>query len=70
MIYMQKSLDIKNIHSLVDEEIKGKSKTNNPTNEQIKKYEKHGSELTDREKFASAHEGTIVPLTMNHVRIM
>ena len=43
MIDIQKKLDVKNIHDLADKEIKSKFKTNNPTNEQIKKYKKHGS---------------------------
>ena len=43
MIDIQKNLDVKNIHDLVDKEIKGKFKTNNPTKEQIEKYKKHGS---------------------------
>ena len=37
MIDIQKKLDVKNIHDLVDKEIKSKFKTNNPTNKQIKK---------------------------------
>ena len=43
MIDIQKKLDVKNIHDLVDKQIKSKFKTNNPRNEQIKKYKKHGS---------------------------
>ena len=35
MIDIQKKLDVKNIHDLVDKEIKGKFKTNNVTDEQI-----------------------------------
>ena len=45
MIDIQKKLDVKNTHDLVDKEIKGKFKTNNPADEQIKKHKKHGSEL-------------------------
>ena len=37
MINIQKKLDAKNIHDLVDKEIKGKFKTNNLTDEQIEK---------------------------------
>ena len=55
MIDIQKKLDLKNIHDLVDKEIKGKFKINNPKNEQIKKYKIHGSELIDGEKFMYAH---------------
>ena len=47
---------------LVDKEIKGKFKTNNLTDEQIKK---HGSELIDGEKFVYAHEGIIIPVIMH-----
>ena len=38
------------------EEIKGKFKTNNLTDEQIKKYKKHGSELIDGDKSMHAHK--------------
>ena len=60
MIDIQKKLDVKNIHDLVDKESKGKFKTNNLTDEQIKKYKRHGSELIDGEKFVYAHEGIII----------
>ena len=39
MIDIKKNLGVRNIHDLVDKEIKGKFKTNNLTDE------KHGSEL-------------------------
>ena len=45
MIDIRKKLNVKSIHDLVDKEIKGKLNTNNLTNEQIKKYKRHGSEL-------------------------
>ena len=45
MIDIQKKLDVKNIHHLVDREIKGKFKTNNLTDEQVKTYKLPGSEL-------------------------
>ena len=51
MIDIQKKLDAKNIHDLVDEESKGKFKTNNITDEHIKKCKRHGSELIDGEKY-------------------
>ena len=35
MIDIEKKLNLKNFHDLVDKEIKGKFRTNNPTNEQI-----------------------------------
>ena len=47
MIDIQKELDVKNIHDLVDKEIKGKFKTNNLTDEQIKMCKMHGSALID-----------------------
>ena len=47
MIDIQRELDVKNIHDLVDKEIKGKFKTDNLTDEQIKKCKIHGSALID-----------------------
>ena len=74
MIDIQKKLDVKNINVPVDKEIKGKFKTNNPTNEQIKKYKKHGSELIAGENFFDAHESITIPVIMhlthqNHVSL-
>ena len=74
MIDIQKKLDVKNINVLVDKEIKGKFKTNNPTNEKIKKYKKHGSELIAGENFFDAHESITIPVIMhlthqNHVSL-
>ena len=46
-----KKYDVKNIHDLVDGKTKGKLQINNPTNEQIKNYKKHESELIDGDKF-------------------
>ena len=34
-------LDVKNIFDLVDKEIKSKSETNYPTEQQIRKYKRH-----------------------------
>ena len=51
MINIQKKLDVKIIHDLVDKEIKGKFKTNYLTDEQNKEYKRHGSQLIDDEKF-------------------
>ena len=65
MIDIQKQIDVKSIRDLVDKEIKGKFKTNNLTDEQIKKYKRHGSELIDGEKFVYAHEDIIVPVIMH-----
>ena len=59
MIDIQKKLDVKHIHDLVKKYIKDKFRTNNLTDEQIKKYKIHGSELFDGEKFMYAHEGVI-----------
>ena len=47
MIDIQKTLDVKNKHDLVNNGIKDKFKTNNPTDEDNKKYKRHGSELID-----------------------
>ena len=65
MIDVKKNLDVKNIHDLVNKEIRGKFKTNNITDEQIKKYKIHGSKLIDGEKFMYAHEGVIIPVIMH-----
>ena len=45
---------------MANKEIKGKFRANNLTDEQIKKYKKHGSGLIDGEKFVYAHEGIIM----------
>ena len=60
MIDIQKKLHVKNIDHLVHKEIKAKFKTNNLTDEQIKKYKIHGSELVDGEKFIYAHVGVMI----------
>ena len=61
-----KMIDVqKKVNDLVDKEIKGKFKTNYLTDEQIKKYKIHGSELIDGEKFMYAHEGVIIPVIMH-----
>ena len=65
MIDIQEKLDVKNIHGLVDKEIKGKFKTNNLTDEQIKKFKIHGSELIEGEKFMYAHESVIIPVIIH-----
>ena len=65
MIDIQKKLDVKKTNDLVDKEIIGKFKTNNPINEQIKKYKKHGPELIDGEELVYTHEGLIIPLIMH-----
>ena len=59
MIDKQKKLDLKNTNDLVHKEIKGKFKSNNVTDEQIKKYKRFG--------FVYAHEDVII-LVMMHCR--
>ena len=59
-IDIPKKLDVKNIHDLVDNEIKSKFRTNNLTDEQIKKYKRDGSELINGEKVVYGHEGIII----------
>ena len=58
-------LGVKNIYDLIDKEIKGKFKTNNPTEQQIKEYKRHGSELINNEEFVYTHEDIIIPIIMN-----
>ena len=40
MIDIQKSLDVENIYDLERKEIHGRYETNNPTEQQIRKYER------------------------------
>ena len=61
-------LDVKNPCDLVDKEMKGKFRTNNPSKQQIKKYKKHGSELIKDKKVMYFHEDIIMPVIM-HSRI-
>ena len=61
-------LRIKDIFDLVDKEIKGKFETNRLTEQQIRKYKRHGSELIKNERFMSAHECIIMPVIM-HCRV-
>ena len=75
MIDIQKKLDVKNIHDLIDKEIKGKCKTNNPTNEQIKNHKTQASKLIDGETFVYVHEGFIIPVIIhlehqNHISLI
>ena len=64
MIDIQKKFYVKNVHDLAEKENKGKFTTSNPIDEQIKKYERHASELIDGEKFVHSHEGIIIPVIM------
>ena len=68
MIDIQKKLDVKNIHDLIDKEIKGKCKTNNAANEQIKNYKTQASKLIDGETFVYVHEGFIIPVIIHFTR--
>ena len=63
-----KELDVENIYDLIDKEIKGKFETNNPTDEQIRKYKRHGSKLIENEQFTYAHECIIITIIM-HCRV-
>ena len=58
-----KKLNVKNIFHLVDKEIKGKFK-DCPTKNQIKKYKKHGSELTEGVKHIYTHENVVILVIM------
>ena len=60
-----KKLDVKNIFSLVDEEIKGKFDSKKPKKQQIKNYKRNGSELIKSEKFMYAHECIMIPIIMH-----
>ena len=63
-----KELDVKNIFDLVDKEIRRKFETNYPTEQQIRKYKRHGSEFIKDVKFMYAHECIIISITM-HCRV-
>ena len=54
-------LDVKNISYLVYKKIKGKFETDYFTEQQIKKYKRHGSEFIEGIKFMYAHECIIIP---------
>ena len=64
MINIQKNVGVKNIFDLVGKETKGKFKTDNPTEQQIKKYKRNASELIDNERFVYAYEYIIIPVIM------
>ena len=61
-------LHVKNIFDLVDKEIKGKSETDYPAEQQIRKYKRHGSEFIEDTKFTYVHECIIIPIIM-HCRV-
>ena len=62
MIDIQKGLDVENIYDLVRKEIHGRCETNNPTEQQTRKYKRHGSEWLKDDKYMYAHEGIITPI--------
>ena len=68
IIDIGRELDVKTIFDLVDKEIKGKSETNYPAEQQIRKYKRHGSEFIKDIKFMYAHECIIIPIIM-HCRV-
>ena len=61
-------LDVTNIFGLVNKAIKGKFESNYPTEQQIREYKRHGSELIRDEKFMYTHECIIIPVIM-HCRV-
>ena len=62
---MGRELDVKKIFDLVEKEIKDKFETNYPTEQQIIKYKRHGSEFIKDIKFMYAHECIIIPVIMD-----
>ena len=64
----ERKVNIKNIFDLVDKEIKGKFETNYPTEQQVRKYERHGSKFIESIKFIYTHECIIIPIIM-HCRV-
>ena len=62
-------LDVKNIFDLVDKEIKGKFENNYPTEQQIGKYKRRGSEFIEDIKFMYAHECIIIIPVIMHCRV-
>ena len=65
---IERELDVENIYDLIDKEIKGRFESNNPTDEQIKKYKRYGSEFIENTKFMYAHDNIITPIIM-HCRV-
>ena len=53
-------LGVENSYDLIDKEMKGKFETKNPTNEQLREYKRHGSEVIDGEKFVYTCEDIIM----------
>ena len=65
---IEEKLGVENIYGLIDKEIKGRSEARNPTNEQIREYKTHGSELIDGGNFMYTREHIIMPIMM-HCRV-
>ena len=61
-------VDVKNIFDLVDKEFEGKFETNYLTEQQIRKYKRHGSEIIKDIRFMYAQECIIIPIIM-HCRV-
>ena len=55
---------IENIDDLIDKEIKGNCKTNNPIKHNTRQYKRPWSEIIDDEKFMYSHENIIIPIIM------
>ena len=62
MIDIQKGLDTENIYDFARKEIPRRCETNNPTEQQTKKYKRHGSEWLKDDKYMYAHERIITPI--------
>ena len=58
-------LNIKDIFDSVNKEIKGKFETNYPTEHQIRKHNRHGSEFIEGIKFMYAHECILIFVIMH-----
>ena len=56
-------LEVKNIYDLVDKE--GKFKVNNLTQQKIREYKRHGSELINCEKYKFTHEEIIIAIIIS-----
>ena len=63
-VYIKK-LAFQNIYDLIDKEIKGRFETKSPTDEQMRKYKRHRSELINDEKYIYTHEDIITPIIMH-----
>ena len=60
-----KDIEDENIYDLIDKKIKGRFETKNLTNEQIREYKRHGSELIDGEKFMYIRQDIRMPIIMH-----